>query len=89
MTLCKFRPPRNYDAQLLIDMFDLDGLEKRLHEKIAELGEQGMVSTMYYVGALTALQTLAVNAERDGMVDYPDDFMRKFDKALGELGGGE
>lgn len=84
MTLCKFRPKRTYDAQFIIDKFDAQGLVKRLHEKVAELGENGELSTMYYVGALTILQVLFKYAEVDGMVDYPTDLLGLFERALGD-----
>ena len=89
MTLCKYRPRRVYDEQFIIDMTDTHGVMKALDQTIHELGEDGDALTPYYVGARLALSTLFDTAVDDGMVDYWTDFMRAFDKKLGELEGGE
>lgn len=87
MTLCKFRPQRTYDAQFIIDQFDANGLLKVMEHFIDEMGEAGLASTVYYVGARLALETLFNVAEKNGEVDMWVDFMSAFESALQELEG--
>lgn len=88
MTLCKHRPRRAYDAQYVFDETDARGLMKALAQAVAAMGEAGLASTPYYVGASLALSTLFGTAARDGEVDKWPDFMAAFEAALEELEGG-
>lgn len=89
MTLCKYRPQRTYCAQWIIEKDDVGGLMKSLDATIDGMGEAGLASTPYYVGARLALSTLFDVAQRDGDVDTWVDFMREFEAALEELEGGD
>lgn len=85
MTLCKYRPQRTYDAQFILEKNDVNGLLKMLREKVNELGEDGELSTQYYVGALVAFETLFGHAESAGEVDMWSDFLELFEAALNEM----
>ena len=87
MTLCKFRPQRTYDAQFIVERWDAIGLLRKLDEAIVAMGDAGVASTAYYVGAYMALRTLFVAAEEGGEVDRWTDFMALFEDALQELEG--
>ena len=76
---------RHYQPNTRLDHYELDGLLTRLDREIAELGENGELSTPYYVGASTALRILRYH-ER---VETQDDFINIFRKYLNELEGGE
>ena len=89
MTLCKFRPQRTYDAQFIVERHDAIGLVKMLGQAVHEMGEAGLSSTPYYVGAWLAMSTMFDCAERDGEVDKWTDFMRLFEAALEDLEGGD
>ena len=58
-----------------------------LGQAVHEMGEAGLASTPYYVGAWLAMSTLFDGAERDGEIDMWTDFMRSFEAALQELEG--
>ena len=83
MTLCRFRPLRTYDAQFLFEQHDVNGLLKKMGEAVAEMGEAGLASTPYYVGALLALRVLF--DEGRGEIDKWPDFMALFEAALEEM----
>lgn len=87
MTLCKYRPQRTYDAQFIFEKNDVIGMLRKLDEAICAMGEAGVASTSYYVGAYVALRSLFVAAEEDGEVDMWTDFMALFEDALQELEG--
>ena len=88
MTLCKYRPVRTYDAQYLFEQNDVNGLLKMLGEAARAMGEAGLASTPYYVGALLAFEVMFGGAERNGDVDTWQEFMRSFEAALEEMEGG-
>ena len=85
MTLCRFRPLRTYDAQFIVELTDAHGLLKKLDEAVAEMGEAGLASTPYYVGALLAFRTLFGDAQGNGEVDKWTEFVASFEKALEEM----
>ena len=85
MTLCKFRPQRTYDAQFILEENDVRGLLKMLGEAVNRMGEDGLASTPYYVGAHDAFEVLFGCAKRDGEVDMWKDFMESFREKLDEL----
>lgn len=87
MTLCKYRPQRTYDAQFIFERNDVVGMLRKLDEAIGAMGEAGVASTPYYVGAYVALRTLFVEAEDNGEVDMWADFLAAFEDALEELEG--
>ena len=89
MTLCKYRPARTYDAQYLFEQNDVNGLLKMLGEAARAMGEAGLASTVYYVGALLAFEALFGTAESAGEVDKWTDFMALFEAALEDLEGGD
>jgi len=76
---------RTYQPNTRFDHFEMDGLINRLDREIEERGENGDASTPYLVGARIAMHI----ARYHEFVDTQEDFMRLFDKALDELGGGE
>lgn len=78
MTLCKYRPQRTYDAQFILEKNDVNGLLKKMDEAVAAHGEDGDLSTAYYVGGLIALSTLFKTTERVGEIDMWTDFMELF-----------
>ena len=59
---------------------EVDGLIKVLEREIAQLGEDGELSTAYYIGALTAIKILRYHE----FLDVPDDFVRLFDHYINE-----
>lgn len=87
MTLCVFRNERKYDAQFLIERHDARGLIKVLGQIVNEMGDAGLASTPYYIGALLALETLFCGAEESGEIDKWTDYIRAFETALQELEG--
>lgn len=89
MTLCKYRPQRTYDAQYILEENDVRGLLKKLAEAVDHMGEEGLASTPYYVGAHDAFETLFECAKRDGEVDMWKDFMESFGKKLDDTRGGD
>ena len=89
MTLCKYRPQRTYDAQFIFEQNDVNGLLKKLRESVARLGEEGELSTSYYVGALLAFEVMFGTAESEGNVDMWTDFLELFESALHDLEEGE
>jgi len=86
MTLCKYRPRRTYDAQFIFEQNDVKGLLKKLREAVARMGEDGVLSTSYYVGALLAFEVMFETAESEGNVDMWTDFMVLFERELERLG---
>ena len=87
MTLCKFLEERKYPEQFRLDAIDVYGLVKKLDEAIGMMGEAGLASTPYYVGAYLAFNALFYGACEDGEVDKWRDFFTLFESKLQELEG--
>lgn len=79
MTLCKYRPQRTYDAQFIFEQNDVNGLLKKLREKLKQLGDAGEEEALFYMGALSAFEVIFSTAEHDGLVDMWTDFLELFD----------
>jgi hypothetical protein len=79
MTLCKYRPQRTYDAQFIFEQNDVNGLLKKLTDKLKQLGNDGEKEALFYMGALSAFEAIFSTAEHDGIVDMWSDFLELFD----------
>lgn len=75
---------RTYRPSTRIQHDELDGLLNVLDRTISEHGEDGEADTPYYVGAFEALRIVRYHE----FLDTQEDFMRLFERALGDLEGG-
>jgi hypothetical protein len=60
---------------------EVNGLLHALDAAIEAKAENGELSTMYYVGAYTALEIVFEQEH----IEYPDDFVRLFDMRINEI----
>lgn len=88
MTLCKYRPQRTYDAQYILEQNDVNGMMKHLREKTEELGEDGDIAALYYLGAVFAFTVIFTDSRNNGEVDKWTDFAEGFKQLIDETEGG-
>ena len=72
---------RQYRPSARITFDELDGLLKLADDAVAEHGENGEISTLYYVGMRETLNIIRYHE----WVDFPEDFMLIFERKIAEL----
>jgi len=88
MTLCKYRPQRTYEEQLIVSVWELDHLIYDLETRSEELAADGDADALLFAGAAMAFRNMASLAA-DANCEYKMDFMREFERDAGTLEEGE